>query len=366
MELIIYFIISFILVQFVLGICHILFVWKSFPFKKKSDSLPFVSVLVAARNEEFFLPKLLESFENLNYPSNKIEFLFADDQSEDATFSILSEWCQKQPNAMVYRVEEFDPTKNPKAQAIALIEKESQGEYLFFTDADCQVPPSWIEALLGGFSEKAGMVIGVTQVKGGNLLGKFQELDWWLTLSLVKVATDWRVPTTGLGNNMCISRKAYKASGGFENLTFSLTEDLELSKAVLRKGFLIQNQVCPEALTKTKAECSWRDLLIQRKRWMYGVMTLPIYMKALLALQFFYFPAIVYLLFLNLPMGLGIWFSKSTLQAFFLLMFARKAGKSPSFFTTLLFDFYLLPITLLTILYYFWPSATKWKSRSYS
>ncbi|NVJ86247.1 MAG: glycosyltransferase [Algoriphagus sp.] len=360
-----YFILSFILVQFILGILHHTFFWKSFP-SKNSGKLPFVSVLVAARNEEFFLPMLLDSFEKLNYPSDKIEFLFADDQSEDATFSILSEWCQNRENAQVVKVEQFDCNKNPKAQALSLVERKSQGEFLFFTDADCQVPTTWIESLLAGFSEKTGMVIGVTQVKGGRILDKFQELDWWFTLSLVKVATDWGVPTTGLGNNMCISRKAYERSGGFENIRFSLTEDLEISKSILRKGFLIQNQVSPEALIYTKGEASWKDLLIQRKRWMCGVMTLPIYMKALLALQFFYYPALILLLFLNFPIGIGVWFSKSVLQTIFLIQFARKAGRSLSFFTTLLFDFYLLPITLLTILYYFWPSATKWKSRSYS
>lgn len=365
MDLIIGFIISFILVQFLIGVCHILFFWKSIPVKKL-DKIPFVSILVAARNEENQLPRLLESFEKLNYPADKLEFLFADDQSEDTTFSILSQWCKKQSNARVWKVEEFDPAKNPKAQAIAFIEKKSQGEFLFFTDADCQVPPNWIEGLLAGFSEKTGLVIGVTQVKGTRLFEKFQELDWWLTLSFIKVASDWEIPTTGMGNNMCISRKAYEESGGFEKIKFSLTEDLEISKSILREGFKIFNQVSPEALANTKAEQSIGDLLSQRKRWMHGVMTLPVYMKALLALQFFYFPAIIYLLFLNLPLALVIWFLKSALQASFLIKFARKAGKSPSLFTSLIFDFYLFPITLLTIVYYFWPSATKWKSRNYS
>src|SRR5690606_3663342 len=104
--------------------------------------------------------------------------------------------------------------------------------FYFFTDADCTVNANWIREGVSCFGEEVGIVIGITQVKAVSLLERFQEIDWWLTLGFVKVATDLTIQTTGLGNNMVISKQAYQKSGGFKKLPFCLTEDLEISRAI--------------------------------------------------------------------------------------------------------------------------------------
>ena len=170
---------------------------------------------MAARNEEKDLPRLLASLDKLSYPAEKLEFLFANDQSEDQTLPILHQWAVGKENVTIINTEKLKPGRNGKAKALAKLGKLCQGEILFFTDADCKVPRDWIQSLLAAYKGKTGMVLGITQVAGRSLLGRFQELDWWMTLGFVKVAADWGIPTTGLGNNMSISREAYLASGGF-------------------------------------------------------------------------------------------------------------------------------------------------------
>ena len=194
---------------------------------------------------------------------------------------------------------------------------------------------------------------------------KFQEIDWWLTLGFVKVATDIGVQTTGLGNNMIICKKAYLKSGGFRGLPFCLTEDLEISRAIQREGFVIAHQISPEMHVKTKPEVTFRKLLEQRKRWMQGVMTLPIYWKIILALQVLYFLGLGVVFSFHVVFGLGIILAKVLLQSMFVAVVARKAGVKINWFYLLVFDFYNFNTTALTILYYFWPSKTKWKSRIY-
>lgn len=360
-------IVGLILIQFVILSCRLFFFWKDHSRKLSSD-LPFVSILVAARNEEIDLPDLLRSFEHLEYPADRVQFLFADDQSTDGTTEILEDWCLENLNRIFLTIEPSQTAlynKNGKANALAILGEKATGEYYFFTDADCQVNPNWILEGVSSFSENVGMVIGITQVKARSLLEKFQEIDWWLTLGFVKVATDLNIQTTGLGNNMVISKDAYQQSGGFKNLPFCLTEDLEISRSIQRLGFKIAHQVSSGMLARTIPETGFLNLMDQRKRWMNGAMTLPVYWKLILALQFGYFVGLIGLLFLNPVAGIILGLMKALLQAIFLAGIANKVDVKISWLTLLVFDFYNLNTTVLTILYYFWPSKTKWKSRIY-
>ncbi|MFC3415669.1 glycosyltransferase [Algoriphagus hitonicola] len=328
-----------------------------------------VSILVAARNEQSDLPRLLDSFAELEYPQDKIQFLFVDDNSQDATALILENWCVTRENAKWVKLDAkdlFRKSPSPKANALAFLDEYAIGEYLFFTDADCQVPKSWIEEMWLSFEDQTGIVLGITQVIGVDWLAYFQRMDWWFTLGLVKIASDFGLPTTGLGNNMAIRKDAYEACGGFSAVSDSLTEDLEISRAIQQERYQIRFQLSPGTLVDTKAEADLSSLLSQRKRWMSGAMTLPWFWKAALFLQILYFPALIYILITVPILGIVLAATKMVLQSQFLKRTGLKAGQSLSTVFTLLFDFYFLPLSVLTILYYFWPSATEWKSRRYS
>lgn len=362
-----YGIIGLILVQFIIAIVREGFFWRDHHRELPSE-WPAVSVLVAARNEERDLPDLLKSLDRLDYPADRIQFLFADDQSVDRTPELLEGWCATAPNRAFLTIAPSQTARyneNGKANALAILGEKATGDYYFFTDADCEVNPNWIKEGVGCFGENVGMVIGITQVKAVGLWERLQGIDWWLTLGLVKVATDMDMKTTGLGNNMVISKVAYQQSGGFRQLPFCLTEDLEISRAITREGFGIAHQVSPGMLAMTKAETNLRNLLHQRKRWMKGVMTLPFYWKLILALQAAYFAAWIILTVLAPVMGISLGLAKILLQGTFLTRIAGKAGVKISWLTLFIFDFYNFYTTVLTILYYFWPAKTKWKTRIY-
>jgi cellulose synthase/poly-beta-1,6-N-acetylglucosamine synthase-like glycosyltransferase len=340
--------------------------WKQ--GSKMQAGFPKISVLVAARNEEEALPYLLRSLDRLDYPGEKLEILIADDQSSDQTASLVASWAANHPNRRLISIGSEQAglyQTNGKANALAITAKEASGEFFFFTDADCEVPPSWIKEGIGCFKGDTGMVIGVTQVKSSGLFGKMQELEWWNTLGIVKAVSDIKLPTTGLGNNMVISKGAYLASGGFEGIKSSITEDLEISRSVRRAGVNFHHQVSPAFLVKTKAEKDWASLLKQRKRWVTGALTLPLAWKILLGLQFIFFPATIVLLVINWKLGLLIWGVKIFFQSWFLRFFAGKAGQKIGLFPLIFFDFYQIQSLSLTILYYFWPVKVQWKSRNY-
>ena len=356
-----------LVIQYIWMSLHLRFSWRDH-HRDGAEGFPKVSVLIAARNEERDLPRLLESFECLDYPETQIEFLIADDQSTDLTPVILKNWCSGHPNRYCYFLDVEDSGKfhqNGKANALELLSRKATGEYYFFTDADCAANPQWIREGVSCFHKGVGIVLGVTEVRVQKFWDRLQRLEWWLTLSYVKVASDLNIPTTGLGNNMVISREAYGKSGGFAKLPFTLTEDLEISRAICAKGYQLIHQVSPLMRLQTKAEENLKKLLEQRKRWMAGVVTLPWYWKSVLVLQVLYFVGLGYLIFILPVLGLGLAAGKMLAQAYFLTRFSAKAGGKVNALEACFFDLYNFPVALLTILYYFWPGQIKWKSRKY-
>lgn len=360
-------IIGLILFQFVLILIRFRFYWKDHTHGK-APFFPSVSVLIAARNEERNLPDLLDSLVKLDYPTDKLQVLFADDQSEDNTGVLISKYCTGKTNWNLVTIDSAFAGKyavNGKANALAVLSELATGDFYFFTDADCIVNQDWIKTGVNCFGEKVGLVLGITQVEASTLWNRLEEIDWWNTLGLVKAACDADIPTTGLGNNMAIKREAYEASGGFKKLNYSLTEDLELSKAVQQAGYRVAHQVGPGMLARTRPVQNLKDLLNQRKRWMSGVVTLPWYWLAALSLQFVYFLAVLLLCWGNPFVAVMLAFTKILLQGLFLGLFSSKAGREIGWIPLLLYDFYYFSISTLTILYYFWPSKTKWKARHY-
>lgn len=329
------------------------------------ENLPKVSVLIPARNEEGLLPACLKSLESLDYPIEKLEIIMGDDQSTDDTFQLLKDWVSKGENRKLHSVTPSSLPLNGKAIALAQMGKNASGELFLFTDADCEVNPQWIREMVGAFQARNGLVIGITTVSDKLRWGRWQGLDWLLTLGMLKVTADLGNLLTAMGNNMLVSREAYEAVGGFESMPFSVTEDFALGQAIARKGYVPIHQFTENSKLITKAEQDLKALLRQRKRWMRGAFSLPWYWKMLLALQVLFFPMIIYMLCMDLKLGLLIWSVKLTLQVVFCLMLGKKAGDRIPFWEITIFEVYYLVISWSTIVCYFWPSKINWKERKY-
>ncbi|ERM81738.1 hypothetical protein P872_19315 [Rhodonellum psychrophilum GCM71 = DSM 17998] len=331
-------------------------------------SYPRASILIPSRNEANNLPGCLSSLEKLSYPSDKIQFILGDDHSTDATKSILEAWVKTMPNAAFISIQPNPKPENQlngKANALAQMGAMANGEVLLFTDADCLVPEGWVEKMIEGLGPEVGIVTGITTIKGKSNFEKFQAFDWWLSLGMVKVLDDLGVSITAMGNNMLITREAYDKVGGFAGIPFSLTEDFEMARSLKNIGYKGVHQISPENLIETKAQLDFSSLLEQRKRWMAGAFTLPVYWKVLLAIQVLFFPAILLVLWFFPVIGLVAWNVKIFLQSHFIHRFAVYAGENLNYSDLLLFEIYYMITAWSTIVYYFWPSKTDWKGRQY-
>ena len=227
---------------------------------------PKVSILVAARNEEDNIADLLFTFSQLSYPKDKLQILIGDDDSTDATAEIIGRFTPKNIHIEYVKIEKQIADLKGKANVLAQLAHLATGELFFFTDADIEVPKNWIEAFLEE-RKNEGVTVGLTLVKNKDWFEASQAIEWLFTLKLMKTLADFKIQSTGMGNNMMVSAEAYWAVGGYEKIGFSLVEDYAIYKAIIDKGFAFRQLFKPEAMTLTKPPKKYFE---QRKRWVAG------------------------------------------------------------------------------------------------
>jgi cellulose synthase/poly-beta-1,6-N-acetylglucosamine synthase-like glycosyltransferase len=234
-------------------------------------SFPNVSVVVAARNEEENIERCLRSILQVDYPADKLEVVVADDGSTDRTPEIISKIKQEHNNLKVIRIESQINNLKGKANALAQAIAQTNGEFIFLTDADCEVPRTWIKGMLRHFDEKTGVASGVTIIETGKIFYGMQSLDWAFLLSVAAAVGRLFKPVGCIGNNMAFRKEAYIECGGYQNLKFSITEDLALFKAITENGkWGYAFPVDLETLVISKPVKTLKELYHQKKRWGTG------------------------------------------------------------------------------------------------
>ena len=107
-----------------------------------SQTYPFVSVIVPVYNEADELPGLIASLAALDWPADRLEILCVDNGSKDNSRELLS---------LCPRIRVLQEAKPGSYAARNRAIRESRGELIAFTDADCTVDPNWIKELVAGF-----------------------------------------------------------------------------------------------------------------------------------------------------------------------------------------------------------------------
>src|SRR5215204_2992172 len=133
------------LVIYALLIFFYFFQWNKLPaYQPRSTSSVFVSVIIAARNEEKTLPLLLNDLRQQSYPPHLFEVIIVDDYSTDGTAAV-SQTFEGSNFKMI--LPEVPPDGSSKKVAIAAGIKKAAGELLIITDADCRVQSEWIKTI---------------------------------------------------------------------------------------------------------------------------------------------------------------------------------------------------------------------------
>ena len=231
------------------------------------ETLPSVDVLVAARDEENVIERLVARLLLLEYPEEKISFWIIDDGSQDKTPFLLEELSQKFSNINVLTRTRM--SGGGKSGALNSVLKKTEGEWLFILDADAQLQSNVLLraitlAVHGGWS---GVQLRKAVVNCDlNQISAYQAME----MAMDAVIQRGRLANGGVaelrGNGQLINRKVLELCGGFNEQT--ITDDLDLSfRFLLTRSPIV---IMWDPPVQEEAVESISALFRQRKRWAEG------------------------------------------------------------------------------------------------
>ena len=239
-----------------------------------------VSVIVPIHNEERRMKELLRSLLEQDYPA---EIILVDDGSDDESPAMLARFVEKarergMTDCKVITLKE-NPGPNRKQYALSVGVAEARGDFLLFTDGDCDVPPGWIRAMVGRMGDGTiGALIGPVFKKkpGKGFFFLYQCYDHAIRYNYLAGAVGLGAAGGGFGNNLIVNRAALDAVGGYNAVPPSPTEDAALISLIRSHGkYRIRAAAMPDAAVETCTEETWRSFAGQTLRWNNGGLFSP-------------------------------------------------------------------------------------------
>ena len=287
-------------------------------YKKKT-----VSIIVAARNEAENLKKLMLCLVNQNYPKSLYEIIIADDGSEDETQAIVQSYSNHESAVTYLSISGRDDVISPKKNAIEKAISIAQGEIILTTDADCQVPLTWIESMISLFTDEVAMVAGYSRTyleswKEASMLHKYEHFDFACTYMVLgggyTIGRSWAC----IGQNLAYRRDAFYKVGGFEQIRHLISgDDVNLMQLMRKQGMKIIFNFDPKSFTYTRPVMSWKHLVNQRSRWAsnmkYQLKYDPEFFFILLSMAFMFWGTML-LFFFNWKLALILFLTRIAIE----------------------------------------------------
>lgn len=229
--------------------------------------LPYITVLVAFRNEASHLPRLLEDLSNQRYPYNRLEVLLINDHSNDAWESIVTDFTRHK--FLNFRLINLPDGFFGKKQALQLGIKHAVGEFILSLDADCRLSENWAVSMISTLiNNNADMVPGPVVLSGKGIPASLQAAESLSLLAITMGSAGLGIPVLSNGANMLTKKSELMKLQDPYILSVSSGDDILLMEQFKRLKKKIIFNLSPTALVKSYACSSWQKLIHQRARWM--------------------------------------------------------------------------------------------------
>lgn len=231
------------------------------------DDFPFVSLLVAAKNEELVISNLVNNLCNLDYPDEGYEVWIVDDNSSDKTLPLLYELADKYENLKVFRRK--PGATGGKSGALNQVLPLTKGEVVAVFDADAQVSSDILLRTIPLFQRDN---VGAVQLRKeiANASTNFFTKGQMAEMGVDTFFQRKRSLRNGIGelrgNGQFVRRKALYSCGGWNEET--ITDDLDLTLRLHLDKWDVECVFFPVVREEgvTNAVSLWH----QRNRWAEG------------------------------------------------------------------------------------------------
>jgi cellulose synthase/poly-beta-1,6-N-acetylglucosamine synthase-like glycosyltransferase len=146
---------------------------------RKAEHTPFVTVIVAAHNEETVIQRRLQNLLEQDYPPDRFAIVVASDASTDATDLLVEEVAAREPRVRLLRC-----PRGGKVAAQNRAVSQTDAEILAFSDANAQWQPDALRKLVRNFADpEVAYVCGghfYEAADGTNREGTYWRWEAWL------------------------------------------------------------------------------------------------------------------------------------------------------------------------------------------
>ncbi len=229
-----------------------------------------VSIIVAARNEEQNITKLLECLLTQNYPKDLYEIIIVNDHSNDNTEKLLKA-CGNRIK-YINLPEKIIGKKQAMAHGVSL----ASGELIITTDADCTINTNHISIIEKFYRNTQAKFISAPVLLYhprnsifSKLLYHFQVVEFGALIVGGNALIGMRKPLLCNGANMAYPKRVFEEINGYEgNEQIPSGDDEFLLKKIAAKFpndiYFLTDTI---AAVHTPSVVSFKELVQQRIRW---------------------------------------------------------------------------------------------------
>jgi poly-beta-1,6-N-acetyl-D-glucosamine synthase len=240
-------------------------IWLISRFKKNSTPLvdaisfePVVSIIVAAYNEEDIIKRKIENCLQLDYPVDKLKFIFVADGSSDDTVNIIQQFPEVE---LLYKEGRLG-----KVAAVNRAVTFVKTDYIIFCDANTFLNKNCVREIVKHYiDEKIGAVAGektVADINNTNATDAAKDgegLYWKYESKLKKIDSDFYSVVGAAGELFSIRTKL------FEPLASNvLLDDFIMSMEICKKGYRVVYE--PKAFATEAPSLSMQDEQMRKIR----------------------------------------------------------------------------------------------------
>ncbi|MCE1200501.1 MAG: glycosyltransferase [Bacteroidia bacterium] len=238
-------------------------------YSTQRAEMPILSIVVAMRNEVANIEKLLQALARQSYPADNIQVVLVDDHSTDGSAAMA------QRTAHLLELQNFTLILNDgigKKQALSTALRHISGEWVIFTDADCEPHHQWAETMMSAAGQgRALMLLGPVRFSPAKgLLQTFQALEMNSLMAATAGSAGIGLPSMANGANMALHRRLL----GVENDSalkpgFASGDDMFRLETILNHygSKVVRMVMQEESMVSTAPAIGWNAFFTQRLRW---------------------------------------------------------------------------------------------------
>jgi GT2 family glycosyltransferase len=186
-----------------------------------SEGLPHFSVVVPTYERPAQLATCVRALSRLDYPRERFEVLIVDDGSARPPLDVVEQFGDALDLKLLEQAKNAGPAAARNHGA-----RHARGEFLAFTDDDCELERGWLRAFASRFAEEPARIVGgrTTNALADNPYSETSQLI--IEVAYAHFNRDGSDARFFASNNFAVHTESFRAVGGFDE-RFRTSEDRE-------------------------------------------------------------------------------------------------------------------------------------------